>query len=224
MIFTNNQKNTIGYTPIPHNTTSSGGGAFSSRYLRAYAPANTPPPNVNTISRGNIRAVSHVSKPIQETPPEPSKKTMKWGEPTWYLFHTMAEKIKPEYYEEYRGEILNIIQMVCNTLPCPICADHATKYMKNIHEHTILTKTDLQNVLWEFHNIVNERKQFPAFPFEQLRPKYSAAITRVVVHKFMIVHANKHSGFRMIADDFYRGRIVKILQEWFVRNIHIFSE
>jgi len=230
MIFTNNQKNMVAQVPVPQSYST----AFSSRYMRAHPPANPIP-------------VSHIPTPVRvpigKTPrnglpprkelnadPEPvstvihSKKSMKWGEPTWCMFHTIAEKIKPEQYARYRGELLNIIQTVSNTLPCPICATHATQYTKNITEAQIATKADFQTMLWIFHNSVNQRKGMPLFPYEQLHEKYFMANTRMVIQRFIEVHSDKHAGFRMIADDFYRNRITNFLRSWFLNNIHAFDE
>jgi len=223
MIFTNNQKKIVTQVPIPNSYSS----AFSSRYMRAHPPINPAPvlhtntPKVN-VSKNVLPRQIERPKEIETT--GTYKKSMKWGEPTWFMFHTIAEKIKPEQYAQYRGELLNIIQTVSNTLPCPICATHATQYTKNITEAQIATKTDFQNMLWSFHNSVNQRKGLPIFPYEQLHVKYSKANTRMVIQRFIEVHSDKHAGFRMIADDFYRNRITNFLRSWFLNNIHVFAE
>jgi hypothetical protein len=231
MIFTNNQKNTISQVPIPNNSYS---GAFSERYLRSHPPVLTMP---NEQVRNTPRQFLFDGKPSTTTPTTvvlPDKPTtpellqhkpMKWGEPTWFMFHTIAEKIKPEYYTQYRSEIMNIIRIVCNTLPCPICANHATQYMQNINDSQLYTKEDLQLMLWAFHNSVNERKGQPIFPNDngQLHAKYSKANTRVIIQIFIVVHKDRQSGFRMMADDFYRNKNINMIKTWFVRNISIFE-
>jgi hypothetical protein len=254
MMFTNNQKNVVSRSIIPHNSPRDTH-AFSSRYLRSYAPTTLPAnypvstftpednpssANVRSSSVGvrsggapyqqgayGMRSFSQSAKtptPVVAEPPPPAKKQMKWGEPTWNLFHAIAEKVKPEYYLIYRSEILDIINMICNTLPCPICANHAVQHMKTIQPHKILTKEDLQNMLWEFHNIVNERKSRPFFPKDQLEPRYSKANLRAIIQTFMFHHTDKGGGFRMVADDFYRSKIVKLLRDWFVKHINIFED
>ena len=107
------------------------------------------------------------------TPAEPpKKKSMKWGEPTWFMFHTLAEKIKPEYFLVIRQELLHVIHSVCSNLPCPDCARHAKQYMNGVNFNAIRTKDDLRILLHRFHNEVNQKKGFPLFPFEQLSEKY----------------------------------------------------
>lgn len=233
MIFTNNQKNTILQVPIPHNYT----GAFSSRYLRAHPPSlptNNPAVSQRVPSQYTLyeTAAALPRQVVSQTVTTPGNtaeisqhKPMKWGEPTWFMFHTIAEKIKPEYYLQYRSEILNIIRIVCNTLPCPICANHASQYMQNINELQLHTKEDLQRLLWTFHNSVNERKGQPFFKNEngQLHAKYSRANTRAIIQQFIRVHSDKHSGFRMMADDFYRNKNIHMIKTWFIRNISIFD-
>jgi len=218
MLFTNNQKQMIAQVPVPHSSSS----AFSSRYMRSHAPVN-PSPVLRTPTSNNATINRTVSnKPDIKKNPSSSK--MKWGEPTWTMFHTIAAKIKPEYYSQFRGELLNIIQMVSTTLPCPICAAHASEYTKRVTEAQIATQYDLQKFLWAFHNSVNQRKGQPFFPFEQLHETYYNKNTRDVLHKFIDVHSDKHTSFRMISDDFYRIKIIKFLKTWFINNITAFHD
>lgn len=204
MIFTNHRKNTITHPSLFHanhrNT------QINTRIeTRTHPPANPPPP----------------PPPVPDTP---VKKPMKWGEPTWFFFHTIAEKVKPEFFNESREDIFDIIRQVCSTLPCPNCAQHATEYMQKIRFQNIRTKEDLQIMLWAFHNEVNKRKGFALFPMEALSEKYSKAMTRNIIQLFLYHHADKHASFRMIADDYFRTRTVSNLKVWFIKNIQIFDE
>ena len=165
-----------------------------------------------------------ISAPPPPVPEPPKPKSMKWGEPTWYFFHTIAEKIKPEFFDQNKSEIFEIIKTVCGSLPCPDCARHASEYMSKINFAAIRTKTDLQRMLWIFHNEVNQRKGFALFPYESLGEKYSKAITRNIIQEFIRNHEDKHASFRMIADDFYRKKITSFLRNWFISNIRIFEE
>ena len=53
----------------------------------------------------------NINVPETQLQPEPPKdtKTMKWGEPTWFLLHTIAEKIRDESFSSIREELLQII-------------------------------------------------------------------------------------------------------------------
>jgi hypothetical protein len=156
-------------------------------------------------------------------PTDPKLKKMKWGEPTWFLFHTLASKIKDEYFLQVRTELLNNIYAICANLPCPTCAAHAMEYMKSINFNTIRTKDDLKLMLFNFHNTVNLKKGFALFPYEQLDEKYSNAITYKIIYNFMAHYQDKHKSIHMIANDLYRSRQVVILKEWFNQNIQYFD-
>ena len=208
MIFTNHRKRTIAQNPTKSHSIAPSPpiSAYHSRppvYMRNSAPVAPPP----------------LPEPVA-----PAKKPMKWGEPTWFFFHTLAEKIKPEYFNESKEEVFEIIKLVCGTLPCPNCAQHAKEYMQKIHFQNIRTKEDLQIMLWNFHNEVNKRKGFAIFPIEKLSEKYSTAVTRKIIQFFLYHHEDKHASFRMIADDYYRSQISANLRVWFIKNIHIFEE
>ena len=162
--------------------------------------------------------------PVVPLPPvEPKKKSMKWGEPTWFMFHTLAEKVKPEYFSVIREEFINIIVTICSNLPCPDCARHAKQYMNGVNFNTIRTKDDLRILFYRFHNEVNAKKGFSIFPFDQLSDKYSKANTVNIVHYFMMHFEDKHKSLRMIADDLYRARICSQLRAWFSKNIGYFE-
>ena len=51
-----------------------------------------------------------------------------WGNATWYLFHTLAEKLKPEYDNPSEIRALYAqIKNICQNLPCEDCKNHATR-------------------------------------------------------------------------------------------------
>ncbi len=181
---------------------------------------NVPPmpivlPPTRTITRNVVEqpAATDTTKP----------KKMKWGEPTWYLFHALAEKVKEDRFQAIRAELLNTIYVICKNLPCPMCANHATQYMNAINFNTIQTKKDLIDLLWNFHNEVNKRKNFAVFPYEELSEKYSRANLINIIQVFMVHFKDKHASLRMIADDMYRQQISTKMQDWFRKNIQNFN-
>jgi hypothetical protein len=151
------------------------------------------------------------------------QKKMKWGEPTWFLFHTIAEKIKPDEFHHIRVELLNIISIICNNLPCPDCANHASEYMNKINKNAIRSKQDLKLMLFQFHNVVNQKKKFPLFSIDELDSKYSNANTINIIQNFMHHFQDKHHSLRMIANDIHRSRISEQLKLWFNANIQYFD-
>lgn len=160
---------------------------------------------------------------IRDKNATPPKKQMKWGEPTWFLFHTLAEKVKDEYFVQIRKELLDVIYTICVNLPCPTCAVHATQHMNGINYSTIQSKQQLKEMLFSFHNTVNTRKQFPLFDYSDLDTKYSAANTVAIIQNFMVHFQDKHASIHMIANDMHRARIANILKKWFNENIQYFN-
>lgn len=80
-----------------------------------------------------------------------------WGYPTWVLFHSLAEKVNADKYKLHYDEFWNFIKLICLSLPCPYCKNHATKYINSIPLTSINTKEKVINVLYTFHNNVNLR-------------------------------------------------------------------
>jgi hypothetical protein len=160
-----------------------------------------------------------IQNPIIENP----KPKMIWGPPIWFLFHTLAEKIKPESFSTIIKELLNNINIICSNLPCPICSTHAKEYMGKINFNSIRSKQDLKKLLFDFHNTVNSRKGYTIFTKEELDSKYSNSNTVNIIHNFIIHFKDKHRSPKLIADDLMRQRIAANLQIWFQNNITAFE-
>lgn len=150
-------------------------------------------------------------------------KSMKWGEPTWFLFHTLSYKIKDEYFVIIREDLLNLIYTICSNLPCPDCATHASSYLKSVNFNSIQSKEQFKKMLFLFHNTVNKRKGYEIFPYEDFDEKYSKANTVNIIQNFINHFKNKHSSIHMIANDLHRNRIVNTLIEWFKSNLQYFE-
>lgn len=156
-------------------------------------------------------------------PDNASKKKMKWGEPTWFLFHTLAQKIREESFQQIRTELLDIIYTICNNLPCPDCAKHATAYMNGINFNTIQTKEQLKELIFQFHNEVNKRKNIPLFNRADLDIKYNAANLVPIIQNFMRHFRDKHASIHMIASDLHRNRLSVKISAWFQTNLGHFE-
>ena len=151
-------------------------------------------------------------------------KKMTWGEPTWLLLHTMAQKAHDGTFPQIRAELLNIIYSICVNLPCPDCSEHAKMYLDKIDfKNSVRTKTDLKNVMFSFHNEVNKRKGLPIYQYGDLDSKYSCAITINIIYNFMYSFEKKSKNVRMIANDNHRARIADMIKSWFNQNIKYFD-
>lgn len=159
----------------------------------------------------------------QSSEAEEPKKKMKWGPPTWFFLHTMAQKIKPEYFLTIRNGLLEQINAICRNLPCPDCSAHAAHYLDNSNFNRIQTKQQLIDFLFDFHNVVNARKGLPAFTREELRDKYSTAVTVNIINYFIAHFIDKSKSIRMISNDFYRQRMIGILKQWLNDHLQYFD-
>lgn len=183
-------------------------------------------------SKPNIGMVMNIlinnTKPSTNTPVQPHAVPtpivdITWGKSYWFFFHTMAAKIKPEYYLQYRNHIFDIVKEVCHNLPCPDCTQHATSYINKININSLKTKEDFNMCLFEFHNSVNRRKNFPVFSVEELIQKYSTANFKNIINYFMYYYKMEYRSIRMIAESMHRQRSAKRILEWLQSNHQLFN-
>ncbi len=145
-----------------------------------------------------------------------------WGQPTWCFLHTFAEKIKEDNYIALRDEIFALIRELCGNLPCPDCTQHATRHMANVNKDKLVTKKDLQNFLFMFHNYVNQRKKVPLFKYEDLQKTYEV---KNIVQTYNNFAANFHTrgNMNLISESFRRKQFLERLRAWMIKNHHIFN-
>lgn len=146
-----------------------------------------------------------------------------WGNATWYLFHTLAYKLKPEFRSEV-PIIFNHIKTICDNLPCPNCQSHATKFLANVNTQLIVSSQEnLINFLHAFHNNVNKRignKEFSKIEHDNV---YSKAITYNVIKYFLSIMDQNIHNEKLMMLSFHRKRAVNVLKEYFTKNIHKFN-
>jgi hypothetical protein len=167
-----------------------------------------------------IRPLPHPKPQVMVV--ENSTPKMRWGRPIWTFFHVTAEKIKPEFFGIVIREYLNYIVLICNILPCPICSQHASEYMRSINLNNIKTKDDLINLFFNFHNVVNVRKGYPVLAKNSI-PAYNQLNTVSVIQQFMVAFEDKSRSMKLMADDIARARIVGKLKFWINGNIQYFD-
>lgn len=218
--------NKMNFTTISKNNPNNPNNQNNDIYKQHNIIANS---NIITFKTFNLLQQSKMSQINEKNEKnviinqEEEPKKMKWGQPIWFLLHTLAYKIKDEYFQKLRVELLDLIYSICSNLPCPMCAGHATEYLNSINYRIINTKQDLINMLYKFHNEVNKKKGFAIFPYEELETKYSGAVTKNIVFNFIIHYQDKHKSIHMIANDMFRARHVIILKEWFNNNFKYFN-
>ena len=102
-----------------------------------------------------------------------------WGTPTWYFFHTLAEKVKDDEYSSTSTQLLSIIKNICSVLPCPECRDHAMQYTSRLEPQHVNTKDKFKLMLFGFHNEVNKRTGSGQYPVSGLELYKRANFTKI---------------------------------------------
>jgi hypothetical protein len=166
-----------------------------------------------------------IPPPVHVIQPDTQKEEnlMLWGKPTWFMFHTLAEKVLDTTFLQVREGLLDTVYSICVNLPCPKCAEHAKAHLNAINFNTIRTKEDFKMLFFDFHNYVNSRKKYEIFKYEDLT-QYERAITSNIIFNFLVAFTQKSKNIRFIADDLHRERVSISLKNWFKNNIQYFAE
>jgi hypothetical protein len=173
-------------------------------------------------------AVQPINRPtssltIPNQPVIQPEKKMRWGEPTWFLFHTLTHKIKDENFSSVKVDFINILFLICRNLPCPICAEHATNYIANININSFQNKQQLKDFFFEFHNTLNKKKGYPIFNKADLDDKYSKAVTANIIQNFMVYYRDKSKSIRNISNDYFREKAIQTIYQWLSANARFFN-
>ena len=135
-----------------------------------------------------------------------------WGPAVWTLFHTLIEKLNEEAYPFIKTQLFNQIKRICRFLPCPDCADDATKILATININDLKTKVDFKNTFYLFHNKVNAKKRKPLYNYSNLSiyKKYNIV---PVINNFISKY-NTKGNMKLIAESFQRSIIIKEFTQW----------
>jgi len=146
-------------------------------------------------------------------------KKKEWGNAVWLLFHTLAEKIKPEY----NGELIILvshISSICNNLPCPDCQAHASKLMNSTNKsHITQSKEILIDFLWKFHNEVNRTTKNNFFPKEGISI-YKTSDTIKVINSFISIMRQVANNQKTMLFGFHRDLYMKQFISYIQQNIY----
>ena len=144
-----------------------------------------------------------------------------WGPPIWALFHTLAEKIKEEEFNQVFPPLFHYIKRISAYLPCPECAGHATQYFSKIKPTQITNKKDFKNMLYIFHNMVNVRKKKPLFNYADTE-KYKNNNIGELYNRFINVY-NTKGNMQMLNESFQRQFVIKDFKKWLINNLKHFQ-
>ena len=179
----------------------------------------------NPVSIMPIVSMNPQVKKIE--PQKPIKKErvkeMLWGEPTWFLFHTLAEKIKETHFAELKNKLISFIKQICNNLPCPECAQHATSFVNGVNFDAIINKDQLKVFFFNFHNELNRRKEYDVFEFPDIE-KYKNAVTINIVKNFFYHFGKKNYNVKLDVSGYQRSVLLKNFRTWLETHYYCFDE
>jgi hypothetical protein len=142
-----------------------------------------------------------------------------WGPPVWIFLHTFTVNISEIGYNAVGMQFYAYLTRICRLLPCPECAEHATKFISSVKQGTLKTKYDMANMLCNFHNMVNNRKRLPKFDnrFLTLYEKVS-----IVTAFNNFVQAFTISSQRMMNDNLHRKMLVSQINKFLTNSLIYF--
>tara|TARA_Y100001958_G_scaffold109421_1_gene76981 strand:+ start:144 stop:599 length:456 start_codon:yes stop_codon:yes gene_type:complete len=144
-----------------------------------------------------------------------------WGRITWYLFHTIAEKIKQEYFVIAKATLILFIRQICANLPCPVCAQHAKDHLSKVNFELIQTKDHLKQFVFAFHNRVNMDLEKPTASIDILS-KYESANFDKILDMFIKIHHNESYSNKFMMKKHYRNEGIKNFVNWYSTNKYMF--
>jgi hypothetical protein len=136
-----------------------------------------------------------------------------WGPAVWSLFHTLAEKLNPNAYNQVIPSLFGIIVQICKVLPCPECSRDASNFLAKIKLSDYKTKEEFKNMLYLFHNFVNAKKRKPLYNYANMN-KYANMNLFFVVNDF-IAKYNTKGNMKLLAESFQRSFVIKNFIIWF---------
>jgi hypothetical protein len=146
-----------------------------------------------------------------------------WGPAIWYLFHTLAFKMKNQHFNEIKNSFLEYFVLISANLPCPECAEHAQQETRNLDKSKITNKKELCIFFLNFHNKVNARTKKKIFTIEEYVSKYKKAVTRNVISNFFINMSKSDHNVKLMVNSFYKSNAIASLKKWIIQNSSKFN-
>lgn len=145
-----------------------------------------------------------------------------WGNAVWFLLHTLAHKLLPQYSDHARF-VLPMMIRIATHLPCEQCSSHAREMLLSMQTRPLRSKQDLIEFWREAHNRVNKRIGTPQFSLAECLEKYDKANTQLVVQNYQRVITGIRVGERGLGDSWRRGRVMDAFRKYLTTHAYMFS-
>ena len=163
-----------------------------------------------------------VTKPASVNKKQETASKIVWGKHVWLFLHGISQKVKPEYFPSIKGELIYYIKLICGTLPCPDCSNHATQYLNKLDINKIVTREDLVLYMYTFHNDVNIRKGYPLFKVEDLEI-YKKSNLKNMYQNFTYYFKENYHVVKLMSENMHRIRVADKIEKWLNLNSHCFE-
>lgn len=144
-----------------------------------------------------------------------------WGPPTWVFLHTLCEKIKDTSFPIIGKSLMSFIINICSNLPCPECSQHAKLFWSKVNKNNITNKIDLINLLFVFHNVVNKRKNYQPFKYQDLQ--YYKTKNIIETYNSFSRNYNTKGNMKLLTESFHRNIMMSSLKKWLMSNLNHFQ-
>lgn len=144
-----------------------------------------------------------------------------WGPATWNLLHTICEKIYSDKFEIARTDLYTIITLICVSVPCPICRQHATTYLKHHPIEKNKTKESLKLYVFNLHNAASLNANKPPFDVNILEQYKNGAFSNIFKYYINIYNKNRSDDLEY---SFRRGLNIKEITKLLIKNTVNFNQ
>lgn len=145
-----------------------------------------------------------------------------WGRITWFMFHIMAEKIKPEFFTIARKYLVDFVMQISYNLPCPICSEHARQNLARVNFNNVMTKEDFKHFIFAFHNKVNMDTNKQVETLDVLE-KYKNANLDKIIEIFIYVHNRESYSNKLMMRKHMKNKTIKEFVAWYTTNKFMFA-
>ena len=145
-----------------------------------------------------------------------------WGPIIWTFFHTLSFKIKEEYFNEQKKELINIFKLIITNLPCPFCSRDAQILFNQCNLIYIVDKDSFIDFIYNFHNKVNLKLRKNIYK-KQLLEKYKNLNFNEVIMELINLYTKKSSNIRLMMLSKNNKTIVEKLNKYFMENQKYFN-
>ena len=143
-----------------------------------------------------------------------------WGPPTWTFFHVLAERINEDTFNIIFPQLFGFIKKICQFLPCPDCASHASQFLAKIPQQELSSKEKFKNTFYLFHNVVNVKKNKKLYNYANM-DNYKLINFMTAFNNFIRVY-NTRGNMKMLTESFQRQLVIKSFKLWLFKNLKFF--